>query len=388
MITTPRSFRRPMSFVLELVAVVSLFHVVPFFNPLGAEEPLSHHGDFAQRLREPHTGIADGLTLRIAIDSVADSQNQPKRHINTWLDRKVNPDALVSPGGLGPTRYASLSLIAKAAGCVCYPVDNCILIGRPAWVAELSREFFRRPGRSERPARRDPPGESRIDLVWPPLTTPTEALQIALGHSAENSSTVPPSQQLPHDLWPAVDLRDISPRLAQSLITGQFLSAAQPPGNEPPFGRSYRFPSSKNAFESIKRIDPSATFKTVGAAFRLSCSPAAHQLFCLQMLSVPIGPPAKAAVGPAAGDPLERLRSDKRKFSLTVQNEPAGKVIRALAGRVGLECQFAAAANPQLEQMVSFSAVDQTLWQLVRLITDKTSLKIEAANGKLAVSAK
>ena len=107
-------------------------------NPLRAAQPLSVRSEFAQRLSKRHSGIVDGQPLRVAITLVASPNTRASDHVNVWLDRNVDPDAPVSPGALGPTRYASLTKIADEAGCVCYPVQDCVLIGRPIWVADLA----------------------------------------------------------------------------------------------------------------------------------------------------------------------------------------------------------------------------------------------------------
>lgn len=379
------------SFALK--AIVTLFLVGPVFNTvfnrLHAANPLSLKDKFAQRLTEPHSGLVDGQSLRQAIQMVAKVQSQPKRYINTWLDRKVDPDALVSPVELGPTRYASLCGIAESAGCVCYPVDNCILIGRPTWVAELSRQFYLDPDDPSQITRRD---QMLIDIQWPMLTTPTEALERARGHFT--AATAPVPKQLPHDLWPAVEWRDISPRVAQRLIVGQFADGDDPSRVAYPFGRTYRFPHTNDWRDPLAQIDPNINFNLTGSRTRILGSPEAHQWFCQKVLSV-VGKASSQArnlagdpSGGQTGDSLVRLQANKREFSMKVQNKPAGQVIQVLLTKIGIEYDFAADANQALQSLVSFDAVNQTPWQLIRLIAEQASLKIGVANGKLRISTK
>ncbi|QDV40914.1 hypothetical protein Enr13x_07510 [Stieleria neptunia] len=375
-----------------VLTVICVLHLAELSNPNAAAEPLSQKDDFAQRLRESHTGLVDGQSLRLAIGIVSQHQTQPNRHINTWLDRKVNPDYPVSPGNLGPTRYASLCKIAASAGCVCYPVDNCVLIGRPSWVAELSHRLdsdAQDDAQNDAPGRRPGRGDAEsMDLQWPDLTTPDEALQLVRGHSAGRQSGDHAPLALPHDLWPETLLRDISPQLALRLIAGQFLGQLSDARIDVPFARSYQFAGASRAIAELRKTDPNLQTKVSGGQIRLLATPAAHQAFCRQMLSIPDGEPVPAQGAPAAGNALERLKTNQRTFSLDVADKPAGPLIQALVAQLGLQCQFDPAANPQLEKRVSFSAVDQTLWQLVRLITDQASLKIDAAGDKLRLSAK
>ncbi|MEM0926031.1 MAG: hypothetical protein AAGJ83_08340, partial [Planctomycetota bacterium] len=96
--------------------------------------PLREVDSFSQRLLEPHSGVIDGTEFREAILMVAQPRSQRSGSINVWIDRKVNPNALISPGALGPTRFASLAQIADQVDCVCFPVDACVLVGREKWV--------------------------------------------------------------------------------------------------------------------------------------------------------------------------------------------------------------------------------------------------------------
>nr|WP_095740639.1 hypothetical protein [Rhodopirellula sp. SM50] len=371
-----------------VVTAISVLHLAGLSKPISAADPLSQTDDFAQRLREPHTGFADGQSLRLAVAVVSQQQTQPIRHINTWLDRKVNPDRLVSPGGLGPTRYASLCTVAASAGCVCYPVDNCVLIGRASWVAELSHRLYSDVD-DDTPSRRSRRGDAEsMDLQWPDLTTPDEALQLVRGHSAERQSGDIAPTALPHDLWPKTTLRDISPHLALQLIAGQFLGELPDDRIDVAFARSYQFAGASSVIDGLRETDPNLQVKVSGGQIRLLAIPAAHQAFCRQMLSIPDQEQDPVPANPAAGTALDRLKANQRTFSLEVVDKPAGPLIQALVGQLGLQCQFDPAANPQLEKRVSLSVVDQTLWQLVRLITDQASLKIDAAGGKLRISAK
>ncbi|WP_182864799.1 hypothetical protein [Stieleria mannarensis] len=371
-----------------VLAVITFLHPGELSNQNFAAEPLSQKDEFAQRLQEPHTGLVDGRSLRLALQIVSRHQNQPSRHINTWIDRRVNPDSLVSPGSLGPTRYASLCKIAASAGCVCYPVDNCVVIGRPAWVAELSRHIFSHTDDAA-PNRRPKRGAAGnpVDLHWPDLTTPNEALEIVRGHIDDRRAAVPAAGAFPHDLWPETLLRDISPQLAVQLIAGQFLDVRETDENQSPFARTYQFAGAQDDLESIRNLDPNLRVDVSGGRLRLQATPAAHQAFCRRMLAIPQGDSPAGQPVPAGANALEILKQNERVFSLEVTDKPAGPLIQALVAQLGLQCQFDPAANPQLEKRVSLSAVDQTLWQLVRLITDQASLKIDAAGDKLRVSA-
>ena len=86
---------RPVS-VAALSLLVTLSHLLSLSNPLDAAGPLSGQEENAQRLREPHTGLIDGQSLRLAILTIAQPQTQPDRHLNVWIDQRgiIDKEAL------------------------------------------------------------------------------------------------------------------------------------------------------------------------------------------------------------------------------------------------------------------------------------------------------
>lgn len=378
----------------SVTLTVCLFVWHTFCLTAAAIEPLASNQAFTQRLQEPHTGLVDGQGLRNALLLAAKNNRDGEPDENLWIDRKVNPDTPVSPGTLGPTRYASLCRIAEEADCVCFPLNNCILIGRPQWVAAMLRSFFSEDGQNARSRRRVQHESPPVDIAWPDLTTPSEALARVQRAGTATLPGHPANDAIPHDLWPATSLHNLSPQVAIDLIRGQFLpikasnttrDGVSPGRDETPLERSYQFPNSGHFFEAASKVDPAATFVREGPRYHLTANLETHALLCEQLLSRPRGEVSGDST--SRDDALQRLRQDTRTFTLNVRNQPAGRVLASLVANLQIQCRFDPAANPQLEQLVSFSAKDQTLWQLVRLIMDKASLKIEAAEGTLLISA-
>ncbi len=381
----PTAVRRAMIVSAILLLAVPCCNAWCLGSRASAGGPLSHSQALVQRLTADHTGLVDGREFREAVRIAAAPAGELTEPINVWIDRKANPNTPVSPGPLGPTRYASLSRIAAAADCVCVPLDNCVLIGRPDWVATMLERFFsldENRSDKKRVHRQAPP----IDLRWPELTTPSEAMQRLRQRLAGQSLGYREPVSLPHDLWPAVSMNQISPHVMAELITGQFLSA-EPSAN--PIRRTYGFPRQRRAFASLAEVDPNAVVETKGVLQTVTASPAAHVWLCRQLLGSadPDGDGRADEGRAAAGGMIERLRQDPRTFSMTVRNEPAGRVIETLVASMKVRCQFDASAAPGLKQRVSFTAKDQTLWALLRLIADEASLKIEAAEDSLRISA-
>jgi hypothetical protein len=369
--------------VLLAAAWLSLFTRA---KTVSAGPPLAHSRADVQRLTASHTGLVDGRGFREAVRIAASPGGELTEPINVWIDRQVNPNATVSPGPLGPTRYASLCRIAAAADCVCVPLENCVLIGRADWVAVLLERFFpvdeNRTDR-ERVQRRSSP----IDLQWPDLTTPDEAMQRLRQQLAGQSLGDGETVSLPHDLWPEVSMKRIDPGLMAELIAGQFVSA-EPSGK--PVRRSYSFPRHRDVFASLAEVDPRSVVETQGVRQTVTASAAAHVWLCRQLLAASDtggGGGMRGGEAAPAGGLIEQLRDDPRTFSMTVRNEPAGRVIQTLVASMKVQCRFDDSAEPRLQQRVSFTAEDKSLWELLRLIADQASLKIEAAEGSLRISA-
>ncbi|MEO1527918.1 MAG: hypothetical protein AAFX06_21000 [Planctomycetota bacterium] len=283
---------------------------------------------------------------------------------NIWIDRKVDPNLQVYPGALGPTRFASLTKIAESADCVCYPIDDCVLIGRANWVDALVAELSQ--GARARSA------SSRIDVRWPKLTTPNEALQ-AVGANRSSAG----GAKLPHDLWPETHWVRIRPALAEGLIRGQFL---QPDREATLFSRSYRFANTKAFEASVLQKDPDATFKRSAGAVRLTGSGEAHREFAATCLS-------QDDSGDRSDDAIATLKKDGRTFKLDVRNEMAGAIVKQLTGVAQIECDFTAEANPQLRKLVTLSVKDQTLWEILQRVARDAELEFESRDGKLRVNA-
>ncbi|KAA5547316.1 hypothetical protein FYK55_02665 [Roseiconus nitratireducens] len=358
-------------------------------------QSLSISKSMAQRLRESHTGLLDGQSLRDAVRMVAQSDPSPDGVINYWIDRKVNPDRAVSPGALGPTRYASLCSIAEAAGAVCFPVDNCVVIGRAEWVDQLAAKFFLNTAESDnessatvgRAAQSRSRTPARVDVQWPDLTTPSEALARIRGVRSVERLPEELRRRLPHDLWPETHWQQIRRDVAEDLVLAQFEPAHDVSLRSAPIRCSLPVPAPEQFASSIAQADPEAQVQWLQDAIAVTAKPATQRWVWRRGLEVPAdgnqgvgGAPAPAG----ARNAIKRLREDQRTFTLKVQNKPVGAVLKELAGTVQVPVRFSPAAEPHRGLLVSFSAVDQTLMQLLELASKQASLQLDVTpNGIL-----
>lgn len=338
--------------------------------------PLTAGTSFTQRLASAHSGFVDGKSLRLAILDVATISGKDSEHVNVWLDRKVDPGLPVSPGALGPTRYASLIAIANEADCICYPVDDCVVIGRPQWVAEVAQNFFSNPS----PETRVAASSARFDFSWPRLSTPAEVASHIAATSGFGASA---SSGLPHDLWPDHQWKEMRGATAIKLVRMQFADVTERNSLSASFTRAYTSKVTEDLQLKVQTIDPKAEFRRSRtgpqkAAYQLTASVSAHVLLCNELWGVSENPQAESFR--EGEDGLAFLDEDQRTFTLNVQNKRAGDVLASLLGRVNLRCDFEQGANLLAQNIVSFSAKDQTLGQLVRLVAKQASMKAEASD--------
>ncbi len=375
-------------------------------SPSARSETLSSNASFTQRLMEPHSAIIEGSSLRNAIGqvsgSVAVQSSAEQRTLNIWLDRKVDPTYLVSPGSLGPTRYHSLCQIAAEAGCVCVPINECVLIGRASWVDGIAQQIFG-DTKTVHAIKRSQP----VSIAWPDLTTPDETLSILRTKSI--SPTLIP-RSLPHDLWAAQRWEAIPGGVAALLISSQFVAFDPTETAKQSFQRSYHFDalettSTTELLSIVRSVDAEAAITKTGKTVALAAQAAAHRRFANHCLigdrsdqnargQNGAGPGDRAGMNQPVADGdgeqfgsrlLEKLQKNERTFTLKVENKPAGAILVTLLAQVGLTCEMDTRVNQQLQRRVSFTAKGETAWQLVSRVLQLTGLDLVARDGKLHV---
>ena len=324
-----------------------------------ADDPLIN------RLATPMLMLIEGQPFRLAAEEVA-----RRGGVNLWIDRGLDPTATVDVGRVGPTLYDVLAAIADSQKGVVFPLRGVVLIGRPQRVDAVAGKLLD-PDRVPRQL-------AAADVAWDDLTTPAEALAIALGGPTRRTDSDEPLPPLPHDLWPSVRWSSIERSVAVALVRGQF-GSAQEPRLPPTFTRSYAWPRTgpESAPEqqrsrwqaSVNRADPAARVRVIAprgsspVALEVRGTAAAHRV-AIALLSEQLS----AARGESPpGD-------DRRTFSLKIENKPAAAVIRELAAADDRPCQIDAPLRG--DTLVSFEAQDQTLRQLAETVARLAGLEL------------
>jgi len=374
------ALRRSLAAILLIASASAALHC-------NAQAPLTAiETSFSLQLRQAHAGLVDGQAFRQAVQGVARGQTADAVSLNTWIDRKLNPDQLISPGPLGPTRYEALCQVAEAASAECFPVDNCIVIGRPEWLDKIMIDMFATSDRDPGSRRRSADAK-RINVIVPDLTTPTDALRtIEKTRSLAEAGGLRTEQtDLPHDLWPAIRWKNIRRDLAQTLVLAQFESVSGTAATRR-LRLQYPLPAPDRFADKLSAFDPSASIEWSPEAIEVTAAPSTQRWVCRQVLSLPDQGNAAVAMQPAANGGVAKLQGDKRTFTLTVRNKPVGVVLNQLAATAKVRCGFSQAAQAKQDALVSFSAEDQTLWDLMQMAAAKASLRLESNQGQILVS--
>ena len=239
-------------------------------------------------------------------------------------------------------------------------------MGRKEWVDELTGRLL-----AATQSGGDVSGAQRLDLSWPTLTTPSEALALVAQHPSRSGGV------LPHDLWPRQQLWGIARRDAEVLIRGQFLETNNKPTVT--LRRTYHFPQVVALRRSITDIDPSVRVDRVKESLDVTAPASVHRMIATLCLTSTID-------DPTGHDAIGRLRQDNREFKLEVVNQPAGAVIKQLAETAGVAYRFDSSANPMLQKLVSFSAQDNSLWEIMQRVAKDLDLELTSdSDGALLI---
>ena len=326
------------------------------FSP---ESPLS------RRLLAPMTSVIDGKPFRDALEQVAGGAQ-----VNLCVDRRVDPTSPVSPGVLGPDVYSSIKQIAGQHDCVVMPVATVVLVGRAEWVDATATSLMMLTQSGDAQA---------ATVSWPTLTTPAEALRHAAGNASVDIT-------LPHDLWPATSWRGVDRRVATALVLAQFdlrlgeeTSGDQTLTSVPvePIQRCRRrYQPGKHGVvlrQTIEQADGGNALRPAKQSIDVLATATAHRLATDALMT--------AFALPKAPPPNE----DKRQFSLELK-APAGDAIRKFAATANLVCVIDETAQTACRSIITLSAKDKTLRELIELVAEQADLTATWRDNQVVIS--
>jgi hypothetical protein len=194
-------------------------------------------------------------------------------------------------------------------------------------------------------------------------------------------------EQFPHDLWPAVELPPLALADRLTLVLAGFGMTYQfsPDGRQIQLvplpetaAISQTYPGKgyprENA-ERIARLYPEAQVTVEGESIRVVGPWEAHQAVERLM----------------QGERVSRTTQSPKKsggrtvYTLKVENEPVGGVIKALAQQLKLEVTVDAAAEAKLTERISFNVADVSREELFQAVLEPAGLTFRMSGNELHV---
>lgn len=376
----------------------------------GSASALSTEGpvcaSLAAKMMAPYRAVVDGKPLRSLMNDIAAAAD-----FNFWLDRQVDPDQLVTLAAGPRTVFGAIKDSARSVDLEAVAVGNVVVIGQKERVAALIGVLLSMSPDLTGPAQTD--GGDWSAIAWPEATTPTEALAVASGLPVEQLP------QLPHDLWPSVKWKGLSPDVATLLVTAQF---DQMPGNSPapralalgqPAPTQFQrprdnVPSTNKLSKSLVKLESPATVSQNYAAGRISesvrsaavaadpradfytlsprpASPRGHRP--LRMTAQPEAHIAAihAMLSQSSRQAGPSVDIDNVRFSLRLRFAPAGDVLAQLAAAAGRNLQVSDSASQMIRTPITLTGDDQTLRQLVETVATQSQLRATWTDDALVI---
>jgi hypothetical protein len=281
--------------------------------------------------------------------------------VSIWLDRRLDPDCkLTLKVADEPLRLVLLRAAEQLGGGVTLvgsvvylgPQETTAVIATLATVRRQELQPFANDVKS-RLVRSEP-------WRWDELAEP-RALLLELAERGGVKIANP--EAVPHDLWPAGDWPALPWTERMTLILAGFgltfdyadrgtTLRLSPLPAELTIEKTYTpRGDASDAAAQLRRIVPQAKIAVEGSRLRASATAEDHDKID-RLLK---GERVKTAVATPG----------ERRYSLTVENQPAGAVIKTVAGQLEKELKYEAAIGEKLESRVSFSVKDVPLAELL-----------------------
>jgi hypothetical protein len=334
--------------------------------------------EFRQRLAAPVDIHWPDNPLRSSLANLAHAQG-----VAIFLDRRLDPERAVQLEVRAQTLQTALDRLTgsmQAGNCAIGPL---IYIAPPSTAAKLATlAAVRRQEAASLP----PPLKAKLLKVaawqWSDLAMP-RALLAELASQA--GLPVENPQLVPHDLWPAASL----PPLARADRLTVLLAG---------FGLTYELPAGSNSIRL--RAMPAAVvyereYTTRGDAAKATAD--LQRMFPEAKLTRS-GPRIRVAGAFEDHEKIERLlrgervrttqtKPGQKRYTLKVENQPAGGVIKAIAKDLGKEMKYSPELVEKLNHKVSFSLDEVSLEELLQATLRPLGLSYNLTDEALEIVA-
>lgn len=350
--------------------------------PPAAAQTVNYHTgqELRGKLRLPAGVSWSGVPLRDALEMLGRDQRTA-----VMLDRRVDPSRPVNFSLRTESLEQLLQEFAAHGNIEMSLVDSVVYFGPPETARVLATVAAMRRREAERLPQEAALRFSRTRAwSWPMLATP-RALAQELADEAR--ADIVNLDQLPHDLWPAANLPPLglADRLTLLLAGFGMTFRYSPDGAQlqlTPMPQtaaiSQTYPGKgqprENA-EILQRLLGDAEVTVQGDTILVSGPWEAHEKVAILMQG---GRVARTVETP-------QKRSNRTVYTLKVENEPVGGVIKALAQQLKMEVKVDPAAEDKLTTLVSFNVADVSRQELFRAVLHPAGLACRITENEVQI---
>ncbi|HEY6565641.1 MAG TPA: hypothetical protein VIY86_14225, partial [Pirellulaceae bacterium] len=285
--------------------------------------------------------------------------------------------------------YLALRRLAQSKGLGIGQVGPVLVVGQPSSAALLATAAA-----SADDAARSMPDPLRGTLLrkeawsWPRLATPRSLVgQLALAASLNVTNL----DAIPHDLWDARSLPAMTWSQKATLLLFGFDLYFQIDAEK----RELHIVNMPRSM-SLRRVyqvpgDPSATARALSERFPQAFFQVRGQSLVVRSTwedQVEVMKVLRPSTGRGTGKPPgPEPDLDRQRFTLTVQDEPLGPLLRVLARRLRAELSVDPSLEPAMRTRVSFSVTEVTATELLTAAVRPAGLKVHFEKAEIKVVA-
>jgi hypothetical protein len=335
-----------------------------------------------ERLNSPVDIVWADNPLRHAVGSLSRSQG-----VAVLIDRRIDPDQKLDLHLEGVTVRAVMEEIARRRGLGVSLLGPVLFLGPPGATARLRTLSALR----EEDVRRLPKAAAEKltrtrPMAWDDLATPRELIEKLAGQAGVE---VTGWEHVPHDLWAAADLPPLSWADRLTLIATQLDLTFAISGD----GREVRLVPVPDRVAIVRSYpggaDAEATARKLAALVPgAEVRPSAGRVYVRGLVEEQerIVQPRRPAVAPK---PPARQRAGLDRYSLTVTQQPVGRLLEQLAQqlKLGLSIDREAIqrAGISLDQRVSFRVDKVTVDELLEAAAKPAGLRAQRRGKTIEV---
>lgn len=329
---------------------------------------------FRQQLSLP-VGIAWGDNpLRPALDRLARSQQ-----VAMLLDRRVDPDQRVEFTSRDESLELALARLCQQLELGRAVVGSVVYLGPRDTADRLATvAAMRRKDAGNLPAAGKARWLKQQPLAWPELSTPREIIdRLAAEGRFKVEGTVP------HDVWPAADFPSLPLTDRLSLVLAGFgltytmeqngaVARLSPLPEAVEYAKSYTRSDPAKLAAELKRVLPQLDIQRKGDEVVVVARHEDHETIDRLLRGEKV-----RTVTPKGSEKL---------YSLRVENQSAGAVVKRIAQELGKELKYDEAALARLREKVSFTVQEVSLDSLLKTTLEPLGLKGTVTDESLEIT--